>query len=148
MSPVAVILAAGFLVLFIGGGALLAAWVLTILARRWNRAGRRGGFYGALALAVLLAGGGGWALVHALRSAGLEPTEHVYPAIAWAMVLWVLVHVGAGVIMQLYCVARAAAGRLTPKHDIDIANVTLYWHFVAITVAVTVAVIAAFPRVA
>jgi cytochrome c oxidase subunit I+III len=49
--------------------------------------------------------------------------------------------------MQLYCVARRWRGRLTADHDIDIVNVTLYWHFVAVTVAMTVAVVAGFPRV-
>jgi cytochrome c oxidase subunit I+III len=29
----------------------------------------------------------------------------------------------------------------------DIVNVTVYWHFVAITIAITVAVIAGFPLV-
>jgi len=53
-----------------------------------------------------------------------------------------------GVIMQLYCVARRLAGRMTARHDIDIANVTLYWHFTAVTVLVTVAVVAGFPLVA
>jgi cytochrome c oxidase subunit I+III len=47
--------------------------------------------------------------------------------------------------MHLYCVARRLAGRLTAEYDVDIACVTLYWHFTAFTVAVTVAVIAGFP---
>jgi cytochrome c oxidase subunit I+III len=34
---------------------------------------------------------------------------------------------------------------MTAYHDIDITNVVLYWHFVAITVLITVAVIAGFP---
>jgi cytochrome c oxidase subunit I+III len=36
---------------------------------------------------------------------------------------------------------------MTARHDIDIANVVLYWHFVAVTVVMTVAVIAGFPEV-
>jgi cytochrome c oxidase subunit I+III len=34
------------------------------------------------------------------------------------------------------------------RHDIDITNVALYWHFVALTVAVTVVVITGFPLAA
>jgi cytochrome c oxidase subunit I+III len=34
---------------------------------------------------------------------------------------------------------------MTGRYDIDIQNVGLYWHFAAITAAITVAVIAAFP---
>jgi cytochrome c oxidase subunit I+III len=37
---------------------------------------------------------------------------------------------------------------MTARHDIDICNVTLYWHFCLLTVVVTVAVIAGFPLVA
>ena len=44
--------------------------------------------------------------------------------------------------------AARAPGRLTPRHDIDLANTALYWHFLALTVAITFAVIAGFPRVA
>jgi cytochrome c oxidase subunit I+III len=36
---------------------------------------------------------------------------------------------------------------MTARHDIDIANVALYWHFIAITVVITVSVIAGFPLV-
>jgi cytochrome c oxidase subunit I+III len=49
--------------------------------------------------------------------------------------------------MQAYCVARRMARRMTAQHDMDIVNVALYWHFVALTVALTVAVIAGFPLV-
>jgi cytochrome c oxidase subunit I+III len=34
---------------------------------------------------------------------------------------------------------------MTSQHDQDIVNVTLYWHFVAFKVFITVAVIAGFP---
>jgi cytochrome c oxidase subunit I+III len=37
---------------------------------------------------------------------------------------------------------------MTARYDIDITNVTLYWHFTVIMVIVTVAVIAGFPLVA
>ena len=78
----------------------------------------------------------------------LDPTRHVYEATVWVLVIWTVAHVGAGVIMQAYCVARRAAGHMTPRHDADLVNVTLYWHFVAVTALITVAVIAGFPLVA
>ena len=43
--------------------------------------------------------------------------------------------------------ARSLAGRLTPSHDIDIWNVALFWHFLAVTAAVTHATVALFPTV-
>jgi heme/copper-type cytochrome/quinol oxidase subunit 3 len=56
-------------------------------------------------------------------------------------------HVVIGVIMLLYCVARRLAGRMTARHDIDIHNVALYWHFTWLTVAISVLVGAGFPLV-
>jgi cytochrome c oxidase subunit I+III len=78
----------------------------------------------------------------------MDPTEHVYPAIVWLLVIWSAVHVAPGVLMQLYCVARRLAGRMTAEYDSDMYNVTLYWHFVIVTVATTIAVIAFFPEFA
>jgi cytochrome c oxidase subunit I+III len=34
---------------------------------------------------------------------------------------------------------------MTAAHDIDIRNVALYWHFIAIKLLATVAVVAGFP---
>ena len=132
----------------LGGGALVVSWALTVLARRLNRADRRGGFYAAALTAAALTVGGGAALVYGLRLSGMDPTAHVYPAIVWTLVLWTVIHAGVGLVMQLYTVARSAAGRMTAEHDIDVVNTTLYWHFMALTAAVTVAVVVGFPRVA
>ena len=76
---------------------------------------------------------------------GLDPKSHVYPATVWILVIWTAVQAGVGVIMLLYCIARRLAGRMTARYDIDINNVALYWHFTALTAALTVAVIAGFP---
>src|SRR5688572_5598728 len=124
---------------------LLASWLLTIMARRWNRLDARVFFYVALAVAALFAGGGAFALVAGPWLTGLDPTSHVYAAIVWMLVIWSVAHVVAGVIMQLYCVARRFVGQMTVRHDQDIVNVTLYWHFVAMMAFITVAVIAGFP---
>ena len=72
---------------------------------------------------------------------------HVYPATLWVIAIWNAVHLAVGAVMQLYCIARRAAGRLSAEHDIDISNVTLYWHFMAVMIAITVAVIAGFPLI-
>ena len=131
----------------VAAGLGLTSWVLTLLARRWNRRDSRPAFYGAIGAAALLAIAGGGALLVGPWRNGMEPTEHVYPAIVWVLVLWTALHVGMGAVMQLYCMARRLAGRMTAEYDIDMANVTLYWHFVALTVAITVAVVAGFPLV-
>jgi cytochrome c oxidase subunit I+III len=127
---------------------LLGAWGLTGFARRWNRGDQSTRFYLALLSAVVVAVAGVGALLAGPWVSGLDPTSHVYPATVWVLVLWTAVHVVVGVIMQLYCLTRRLAGRMTARYDIDITNVALYWHFVAITVAITIAVIAGFPLVA
>ncbi|TWI49250.1 cytochrome c oxidase subunit I+III [Pseudomonas duriflava] len=130
----------------VGAGCVLGAWALTLLARQANRKDRAAVFYGALILAALCCVAGGLALFAGPYSSGLDPKSHVYPATVWVLVLWSLVHLAVGLIMQLYCMARRLAGRMTAEYDIDIRNVALYWHFMAITATVTVVVIAGFPR--
>jgi heme/copper-type cytochrome/quinol oxidase subunit 3 len=76
----------------------------------------------------------------------MEPTRHVYPAIVWILVLWLLAHATVGAVMQLYGLARSFAGRLTPQHDTDLHNIVLYWHFLLITAIITLAVISLFPQ--
>ncbi len=127
---------------------LLVSWGLTWHAQRMNRKDRAAAFYVALLSAAALAAAGGLALVAGPWRTGMDPTAHVYPAIVWLLVIWTTLHVIVGIMMQLYCAARRAAGRMSARHDIDITNVALYWHFVAMTVVVTVAVIAGFPHVA
>lgn len=127
---------------------LLGSWLLTQLARKWNRNDRPAAFFGGLLAAVVLSLAGSGALITAPLQTGLDPTSHVYPAIVWVLIIWTLIHVAIGVVMQIYCIARRLAGRMTAQYDIDIQNIGLYWHFCAITIAVTVAVIAGFPLVA
>jgi cytochrome c oxidase subunit I+III len=128
-----------------GGGLLLGAWALTGLARRWNRRDRVVGFYLGLMCAAVLAVAGGGAFLAGPWLSGLAPTRHVYPAIVWVLAIWTTSHAALGLIMQLYCIARRLAGRMTARYDIDITNVALYWHFTAMTAVVTVAVMAGFP---
>jgi cytochrome c oxidase subunit I+III len=125
---------------------LVASWGCTVLARRLNRLDSRL-IYGALATAVVFAVAGIGALLAGPWTTALNPSSHVYAAIVWLLAIWTAAHVGAGVIMHLYCIARRIAGRMTAGHDQDIVNITLYWHFVALMTLVTVAVIAGFPLV-
>lgn len=132
----------------VAAGLLLGAWAMTLGARRWNKCNRRMAFYSGLLLAAVLAVAGGGALIAGPWVTGLDPQSHVYAATVWLLVLWTVLHVAIGLIMQLYCVARRLAGHMTARYDIEITNVALYWHFTAFTAVVTVAVIAGFPLVA
>jgi cytochrome c oxidase subunit I+III len=124
---------------------LLAAWGLTILSRRWNKHENSAAVYGGLTAAIVLAFAGSGAIVAGPWVTKMDPTEHVYSATVWLLAIWTALHGLLGAVMQGYCIARRAAGRMSGRYDIDIQNVGLFWHFTAITVAITVAVIAGFP---
>jgi cytochrome c oxidase subunit I+III len=130
-------------------GAVLAlgAWGLTMLARRRNRTDDAFGFYLGLLGSVLLALASGAALFAGPLLADLDPRQHVYPATVWLLMIWSAGHLALGILMHGYCVARRWAGRMTARHEIEIANVELYWHFCVLTVVITVLVIAGFPLV-
>jgi cytochrome c oxidase subunit I+III len=132
----------------VAGILAVAAWALTLVARRVNRRDAGTLFHLALGTAVMLSLGSAAALLAGPWLTDLDPTQHVYPAAVWILAAWAAAHIGIGVIMHLYCMARRLAGRMTARHDIDIANVALYWHFCVLTVVITVAVIAGFPLVA
>ena len=122
------------------------AWAATLGAREANR---RGGVRAARMLCLtgaILAATACAAALAGPWTTGMDPTAHVYPAIVWILAIWAAVHGGVGIIMQLYCLARSLAGRLTPQHDMELQNVALYWHFMLVTGVITFAVIGLFPE--
>ncbi|TIS96422.1 cytochrome c oxidase subunit I [Mesorhizobium sp.] len=122
-----------------------AAWALMVAARMFNRRNATAATRGLLVLSLLTTVGASAAGLAGPWSPGMDPTRHVYPAIVWILVLWVLAHAAVGTVMQAYCLARSLAGRLTPKHDIDLCNVVLYWHFLLIAAVITFTIIGLFP---
>ncbi len=124
---------------------LVGAWGMTLGARAANRADRVGIFYGLIGGAVVLGVAGTVGLLMGPGTTGMDPTEHVYPAIVWVLAGWAALHAGLGVVMVVYCGARRFFGRMDAVHDIDVQNVALYWHFAALTAVITVGVIAGFP---
>jgi cytochrome c oxidase subunit I+III len=131
----------------LAAGAAVLSWALTLTARRANKRDATTIFHVALLVATGASLAGGVCLIAAPIATGLDPQRHVYDAIVWVLVMWTSAHLAAGAVMQLYCVARRAARRMDARHDIDIANVGLYWHFAALTCVLTVAVIAGFPLI-
>lgn len=124
------------------------AWGSCLLSHRVLKAGGVGGARALLALSFLASLGAGAALLWGPHATGLQPTAHVYPATVWILAIWTAIHAFVGTLMVGYCLARSFRGFLTPRHDIDLSNVTLYWHFAMATGLVTVATIAYFPLVA
>lgn len=130
-----------------GAALILGSWGLTLAARHANSRDRCPLCYLCLGLAALLAVTGSAALIAGPLQTGLIPKTGVYPATVWVIVAWTVFHIVVGVVMQLYCLARRAAGRMTARHALDIGNVALYWHFIALMVVIAVGVIAGFPLV-
>ncbi|KZY34235.1 cytochrome ubiquinol oxidase subunit I [Roseovarius sp. HI0049] len=124
---------------------LALSWALTVGARELNRRWLVSAARLCLVLAPLAAAGGAAALV--LSVFELQPSSHVYPAVLCALTVWITVHAGAGVIMQLYCLAGSIFGKMTPRYDADIWNVSLFWHFQVLAALVTCAVMGLAPGV-
>jgi cytochrome c oxidase subunit I+III len=122
-----------------------AAWALTIVSRACNARDRAAAFYLSLGAAAVLAALGAAALVAGPARTGLDPSASAYAATVWVLAIWAAVHLSLGIVMQIYCAARRIAGRMTARHDMEIGNVVLYWHFTAATVGLAVAVMAGFP---
>ena len=124
----------------------LLAWGQMLVARRLNEKGEVGWTRFVLFAAIVLTICGSLAGLYGPWSHGMDPTAHVYPAIVWILVIWTVLHAAVAIVMQLYCLARSFAGRLTARHDMDIRNVVLYWHFLAVTALSSFAVTGLFPE--
>lgn len=125
--------------------AMLVTWGLTLGARLVNARGQAVLARGLLAAGMASTLAAGAALMAGPWLTGLDPTSHSYPAIVWALVVWIVAHFAAGIIMQAYCMARSICNLLTPQYDAELWNVTLYWHFAAFCGVVTALVIGGFP---
>ncbi|WP_146579317.1 cytochrome c oxidase subunit I [Neorhodopirellula pilleata] len=125
-----------------------AAWIATMFARRVNRRNQALAFYGLIVLSMILALASATAMLWGPYQNGMDPTHHVYSASVSVLVLWTIIHLTVGVVMLVYCAARRLAGRMDARHDADMVNVTLFWHFLLLTVFITGTVIALFPKVA
>lgn len=121
----------------LGAALLVGAWGLTMFARQSNAQGAVATARLALVAAIGACLLGAAAMLWSAWDGGLEPTLHVYPAIVWALLIWTAFHAGAGAVMLGYCLAGSLFGKLTPRHDADIHNVALFWHFLLATVVVT-----------
>ncbi len=137
---------ANLLFMLLGGAVLLGAWALTLYARDSNTKGHVARARKALVLGIIASFTGMALVIWSVRSTGMDPQAHVYPAIIHALLLWLTAHVAVGVIMQGYCLAGSLFGKLTPRYDADLQNICLFWHFLGFTIVVCVLVMGIFPR--
>jgi cytochrome c oxidase subunit I+III len=126
-------------------GLFTLAWGAMLLARLVNEHDRQGMTRLALVLSLLLTLAASGAGLAGPYLNAMDPTAHVYPAIVWVVAIWTVVHGGVAIIMQLYCLARSFAGQMSARHDMDLRNVVLYWHFLVITAITSFGVLGLFP---
>ncbi|MCC9658383.1 cytochrome c oxidase subunit I [Rhodopirellula halodulae] len=126
----------------------IMAWCAVILARKSNRSDRSIAFYGAAIIGIVCSLLSALALFYGPYQNGMDPTQHVYTSSTAVLLLWTILHLVLGGVMLAYCIARRIAGRMDRQHDADLANVTLAWHFIALTTVITGATVALFPWVA
>ncbi|MBV0892306.1 cbb3-type cytochrome c oxidase subunit I [Paracoccus sp. Z118] len=131
--------------LMIAAVLLIGAWVAVGASKRLNRNGRVNAALWLLVAGLLAAMGGCAALIWALRVNGLDPTAHAWDATCWLLALWVCAHVGIGMLIIGYCAAGIFWRKITPAWDADLGNVALYWHFVGLSVVVTLTLLGLFP---
>lgn len=129
----------------VAAGLFTLAWLAMLAARKANEGDRDARTRLWLTLSALLTFAAGCAGLAGPYLTGMDPTAHVYPAIVWVVTLWTVVHGGVGLIMQAYCLARSLAGRMSARHDMDLRNVVLYWHFLVITAITSFGVLGLFP---
>ncbi|NRP21879.1 cytochrome c oxidase subunit 1 [Ensifer adhaerens] len=123
----------------------LAAWVALIAARRANRAGSTGVTRLLLGLVLILDLSAAASALVGPTTTGMDRVVHVYPAIVWILLGWLVLHALVGALMIFYCAARSFRGLMNREHDGDLVNVVLYWHFLTITALTTLTVVGFFP---
>ncbi|PNU02201.1 cytochrome c oxidase subunit I [Novosphingobium guangzhouense] len=126
----------------------LASWLATVGARKIHARGKIGLARVLVLLGIAASLAGIYAGLAGPWLSGMDPQAHSYPAIVWTLAIWTTAHCGVAAIMLAYVLARSLAGKMTPQHDADIRNVTVYMHFLALTVAVTYLTIGLFPEFA
>ncbi len=125
----------------------LLAWLAMLMTRRINGSDRRWLMRAMLIFSAFLTAAGCGAGLAGPHLNAMDPTAHVYPAIVWVIAIWTAVHGALAIVMQAYCLARSLAGRMSARHDMDLQNVVLYWHFLVITAVTSFGVLGLFPAV-
>lgn len=120
-------------------------WLAHIAARRLNDDGRVAAARIALVAAFAGSAVAAASLMGGPVAQGLDPKTHAYPAIVFVLSGWSAAHLMVAAAGAAYALARSLVGRITPSHDGDLWNVTLFAHFIAPTAIITLAVLYLFP---
>jgi cytochrome c oxidase subunit I+III len=122
----------------------LAAWALFELSRRMVERGSALaavmlGLSALLGVAALVAG-----FAFAAEMA-IAPTAHAYSAIVATLLGYGAVHLGMGIVMALWCIARIAAGLLYPGHTMTLQLCIGWWRLTLASGALILLIITGYP---
>lgn len=121
------------------------AWLSTRLAIGWTAERHWHHHRSALVLGMTASAVATGCLVFGPLQAGMDPTEHVYPATVWLILGWLAMHCALGFLMQGYCLARSFTSHFGEERNMEIWNVALYWSFTLVMTAGGTVVIVGFP---
>lgn len=137
----------GFLEPALIGVAVVAAWALFETADRRNSSDDR--LTTSLCLVASAVAGGaalflGWRFLAGL---GLSATGHSYGATVWLLLGYIGLHVGIGVFMALWCLARLGFGMMDSWRSLTLRICLLWWRFTVPAALLTLLLVAGFPHV-
>jgi cytochrome c oxidase subunit I+III len=127
--------------------AIFGAYALFETAHRALAAGSKALCGAALVASLLGWAGALWAGWLWLSASGISPTADSYGASIWALLGWVAFHLGFGVVMALWCLARLAFGMLDEWRRLTLHVCLLFLRFTAPMAAIAALVVTGFPHV-
>jgi cytochrome c oxidase subunit I+III len=100
---------------------------------------------GLLAFSAVL-GMGALAAGYAFATAmALAPTAHAYSAIVATLLGFAAAHVGMGILMALWCIARIAAGLLYPGHTMTVQLCCGWWRLTLLSGLLVLLILTGYP---
>jgi len=126
-APPAVLDGALVLALLLAGSAALM-WAVGALAK-----GAQPAFLGGLLLTLAAGVAAAWMLLRQFGRFAVRWDEHAYGSVLWTVNGLQLAHVAAALVALSMVLVMAVRGFFTPRRDIGVTAVAMYWHFVALS---------------
>ena len=68
-------------------------------------------------------------MLQSLRTVGLQPHEHSFPAVAYTLTAWQGTHIVLLTLTGGYVIARSFTGRLDAERRVTFDTYRLLWHY-------------------
>ncbi len=124
---------------------LLASSAAMAYAKRANQRAQRSGFWLGIITAFVFGVAFLIYLIPLFARADLDPTRHGFDASVWAVMGYHFFHVCIALLLAGYSMARVVVGHLTPRHDTDLRNTALFWHYTTGTGILALLAVFLFP---